>query len=362
VKTFVLGLISLFFLGSLAVSAGVAYWFLEWPPVAEGAPGSEIKIFDLAPGMSARAVAKKLQEENLIKHENLFLLYARMLGQLGNLRVGEYELRSSMLPSEVLRVITSGRSRARYFTIPEGWNIFEMAEFFERNQIASAHQFLEAAKDPDRVKKWTGLSDLYSVEGYLFPSTYEYTKYSTLDSIIEKMLQTMRVELNKLETRILQKGWSVHQILTMASIVEKETGAPWERDLIAGVFMNRFRKKMPMQTDPTVLYAKMLTSGKFERNITREDLRRDHPYNTYTRTGLPPGPIASPGVDAIKAALNPSKTEYLFFVSRNDGTHVFSKTYAEHQKAVRRFQLDPAARQGRSWRDLNQRSALTPSR
>jgi UPF0755 protein len=166
------------------------------------------------------------------------------------------------------------------------------------------------------------------------------------------MLQTMKAELSKLEAEIAQKAWSVHQILTMASIVEKETGAPWERDLIAGVFMNRFEKKMPMQTDPTVLYAKMLTTGKFERNITRDDLLREHPYNTYTRRGLPPGPIANPGLDAIRAVLKPSQTEYLFFVSRNDGTHVFSRTYSEHQEAVRRFQLDPSARQGRSWRDL----------
>ena len=152
------------------------------------------------------------------------------------------------------------------------------------------------------------------------------------------------------------QGWSRHQIVTLASIVEKETGAPQERPLIAAVFHNRLRIGMMLQTDPTIIYGKAMETGSIEINITRADLTRQTEYNTYTFKGLPPGPIANPGREALLAAVRPATTKYLFFVSHNDGTHEFSEDYKAHQKAVQKYQLDPKAREGKSWRDLNKKA------
>ena len=151
-------------------------------------------------------------------------------------------------------------------------------------------------------------------------------------------------------------GWTRHEIVTLASIIEKETGAPFERLQISSVFHNRLKKKMRLQTDPTVIYARLLRTGNYHLSISRADLKTDHPYNTYTRKGLPPGPISNPGTAALKAVVNPADTDFLYFVSRNDGTHVFSKNYKDHSSAVTSFQMDPKAREGKSWRDLNKRN------
>ncbi len=195
-------------------------------------------------------------------------------------------------------------------------------------------QYLKLAFDQKFVRKLTG-QPLSSLEGYLFPESYQFTRYTKAD----KILETMVGQFKKNFAEILPPypfNWTSHQVVTLASIIEKETGAEFERPVIASVFHNRVKKRMRLQTDPTVIYANALRDKKIKIDIKRADLQRDHPYNTYTRSGLPPGPIANPGLEALKAAVNPEESEYLFFVSQNDGTHIFSKTYQEHKTAVDR--------------------------
>ncbi|HEY1078907.1 MAG TPA: endolytic transglycosylase MltG, partial [Bdellovibrio sp.] len=188
-----------------------------------------------------------------------------------------------------------------------------------------------------------------------FPETYMLTKFTDTKTLISNMVKRFLYVYNEVAPEAQVLGWPRHKVVTLASIIEKETGAPEERPLISSVFHNRMQKNMRLQTDPTVIYGKAEQTGKIEINITRADLTTPTRYNTYTITGLPPGPIANPGKEALLAAVKPAASEFLFFVSQNDGTHVFSVDYKGHESAVKRFQLDRKAREGKSWRDLNKR-------
>jgi UPF0755 protein len=194
---------------------------------------------------------------------------------------------------------------------------------------------------------------LISLEGYLFPDTYQVTKFTNERKLLSAMVRKFESVWVQYEKELAPTKFTRNQLITLASIVEKETGAPEERPLISSVFYNRMQKGMMLQTDPTVLYGKMNLSNKLEGNISRSDLKTETIYNTYTIKGLPPGPISNPGIEAIKAALHPAQGEYLYFVSMNEGRHRFTKSYKDHLEAVRKFQMDPKAREGKSWRDLN---------
>ena len=204
-------------------------------------------------------------------------------------------------------------------------------------------------KDGKFIKELIG-QELESLEGYLFPDTYYFARGDNLKKIIRTMVQRFKEVFSS-----VPKGnvnLTPHEIVILASIIEKETGAGFERPLISSVFHNRLQQKMRLATDPTIIYGVLRETGKEIRNIRRIHLKAQNPYNTYLNEGLPPGPIGNPGKEALLAAVQPKNTNYLFFVSKNDGTHVFTSTYKEHQKAVRTFQLDPKMRQGKSWRDL----------
>jgi UPF0755 protein len=198
-----------------------------------------------------------------------------------------------------------------------------------------------------------------SLEGYLFPETYSLTKYTTVKELVQSMVQNFKETYKALGTP--DTGLSRQELVTLASVVEKETGAPEERPMIASVFYNRLKKGMPLQSDPTILYGIIDETGKPTDNITKADLTHFNRYNTYTVKKLPFGPISNPGREALVAVFHPANTEFLYFVSRNNGTHIFSKTYEEHLRAVRTFQIDPAARAGKSWRDLKNRPKAASS-
>ena len=337
----------LVFLAMLA--AATVFWrnFLNTP----ASDSNENVVYEVIPGKSFSTVAKELENRDVITNAAIFSLFARLRGESSKMKVGEYMLHPNMRPSEILEVLLSGKSIGYNFTVTEGLNIYEIADLIGQTKIATREQFLKAVQNPAVVKTLIG-EEHPSLEGYLFPDTYQYTKYTDLKTLLHSMVQKFLVAYAKVEPQAKTLGWSRHQVVTLASIVEKETGAPEERPLIASIFHNRLGKEMMLQTDPTVLYAKMLGTNAVELSITKNDLMMEHPYNTYRIKGLPPGPISNPGAEALKAAVNPANSEYLYFVSQNNGTSIFSKTYAEHQKAVLKYQVDPLGRVGKSWRDL----------
>ena len=346
-KKLLLLVIVAFFL--LVVGAGYGIWkgFLANPG---SMPEQEI-VYEVMPGKTFSAVAKDLEQKGIVSNAALFSFFARVTGEASKMKVGEYLFKTSMRPTEVMGVLISGKSIGRNFTISEGLNIYEVADLIEPLGIGTREQFLKDVQDPVFIQSLLGESPT-SLEGYLFPETYQVTKFTEMRVLIKSMVQKFMAVYTPLIPLAKAKGWTRQQVVTLASIVEKETGAPEERPLISSVFHNRLQKGMMLQTDPTILYAKMRKSGHFEIKIGSAGLALEDDYNTYKHKGLPPGPIANPGAESLRAALSPAQSEYLFFVSQNNGTHIFSKDYAAHQKAVAKFQQDPKMREGKSWRDL----------
>jgi UPF0755 protein len=218
--------------------------------------------------------------------------------------------------------------------IPEGTNVAQVGEIVERAGLSSKEAFIEAACDP-HLAEALGIEGR-SLEGYLFPETYHFHKGVTPEQMIRKMVSQFHVVFNsRWIARAKEQGFSVHEVVTLASIVEKETAKSDERPLIASVFLNRLKKRMRLESDPTVIYG----IENFDGNITRKDLQSNTPYNTYRIKGLPPGPISNPGKASMEAVLYPTNEPYLYFVSKNDGSHHFSSTFSEHRRMVRKYQL-----------------------
>lgn len=336
----------------MSAVAVTGYLFVEWSfKPTEPQNKAEI-VFEVPPGQSFSAVLAQLKSEKLIRYPEIVSYYARIKSWDKKIKRGEYTLNRSLSTEEIFKVLMSGVSRSRKISIPEGKNIFDIAEIFENAGLWRAQEFLSFVRDPINVQKILGMPSP-SLEGYLFPETYLYTKFTKPEELIEQMVKMHLKVMSELRASNQLPGWSHQQVVTLASIVEKETGAPFERPTISSVFHNRLNKKMRLETDPTILYGMADLLGEMPKNIRREDIRRPTRYNTYVIYGLPPGPIANPGRAALEAALQPDGTPYLFFVSKNDGTHIFSEKYSDHNKAVNDFQRNSRAREGKSWRDLN---------
>jgi UPF0755 protein len=313
---------------------------------------SEEVIYEVAPGQTFRMVAKNLERQGVIRNADLFIIFARLRGEGNKMKVGEYLLNKNMRPSDVIAVLVSGKSIEYKLTIAEGLSIYEIADLFAAAKLCSREDFLKLVTDKSVVAKLTG-AEHTSLEGFLFPETYSYTRFTDYRDLVNQMAEKHKQMFAEVMTASKINNLNPFEALVLSSIVEKETGAPAERPLIASVFHNRLHKGMMLQTDPTIIYGKAVETGHIEINITRADLTRPTPYNTYTFKGLPPGPICNPGREAMLAAVQPATSNYLYFVSHNDGTHQFSEDYKAHLKAVQTFQLDPKAREGKSWRDLN---------
>jgi UPF0755 protein len=311
---------------------------------------SQIEVtrdFTVREGDSTSVVADRLQAAGLIENALVFRLMAEMEDATGRLTAGEYDLSPSMRPSEILEILVEGRTRpAETVTIPEGWRIEEVAERLAERGIGSADRFMELARDyrpagGAAASRPPGAS----LEGYLFPNTYSFTKRTTVDDMLEQMIQEFEAQLTpEMRRKAEMLGMSTHQIVTLASIIEREAVVPAERALMAGVFYNRLEMGMMLQTDPTVQYALASADhsareqfGWWKRDLTFSDLQLDSPYNTYRNTGLPPGPICNPGLASLLAAVEPASTDYLFFVARPDGSHAFSTTLEEHHENVLRY-------------------------
>lgn len=309
-------------------------------------------VLEIQKGMGPREIAGKLFELKAIDDKARFIQLGRLIRKWGKIKAGEYEVSPALSPIEIFARITSGVSMAHPITVREGQNMYEIAEDMASKGMGSRTQLLALFKSKTLMKSLGFIEPLPpSLEGYLYPETYFFSRTQTPEEMVRQMA---RLGLSawgaEFDSRARELGMTKNQVYTLASIIEKETGAPEERPIISAVFHNRLKKKMRLQTDPTAIYG---VWERYDGNIHRSTLQNKNPYNTYVINGLPPGPISNPGKLAITAALYPAEVPYLYFVSKNQGTHTFSTTYAEHNAAVRKFQLDPAAREGKSWRDLS---------
>jgi UPF0755 protein len=317
------------FLAIILIVAGLLFFKASLPM----SDNTQSQVFEVKSGMTLKQVSQELLGQNLIRSANAFQAIALIQDKEKLIKVGEYYISPSMPAAEILQRITSGKTVLHSVTIPEGYRITEIANLLEKRNLVDKNIFLQQAKN---VQLMEGVST-GSLEGYLFPDTYHFGKRTTEAIIIKKMVETFKERALKQEflKRAGDMGFSYHEIITLASLIEKETGKDSERKQISSVFHNRLKKNMLLQTDPTVIYV----IDMFDGNIRKRDLKIDSPYNTYLYKGLPPGPIANPGLKSIIAALYPANTSNLYFVSKQDGSHKFSATLNEHNRAVQKYQL-----------------------
>ena len=320
-------------IAGILVAAGSLWVHRALAPVdPEGVDASLVR-FDVVAGATMGQVARALEEEGLIRDARVARWFARFEDLSSKLKVGEYEFSRAQSTREILETIAEGRVQTHAVVIPEGLRAVEIALRLDEAGLADRDSFLEIVTDPAAARK-RGI-EAASLEGYLFPDTYRFARGLPATAVVDAMVDEFKAVYRELEPLVERQELSMHELVTLASIVEKETGAPEERPLIAAVFLNRLKRRMRLETDPTVIYG----VEDFDGNLRKVHLLDEsNPYNTYKIPGLPPGPISSPGRDALEAVLEPADSPYLFFVSRNDGTHVFSKSYAEHERAVDRFQ------------------------
>jgi UPF0755 protein len=321
---------------AIPIGAGLAA-LLAWiaggqalAPVSEEAPPV---LFTVAPGASLASVAQDLKEADLVRSARAVEWLGRWRGVASGLRSGEYELSGRLSSQEILAHLVAGRVRTHQIVIPEGLTAVEVAQRLQEARLTESEAFLQVVGDPE-VARDLGI-EADSLEGYLFPETYQLARGLAPREVVEILVGQFFEVWRSLEPSARAQGLSMREVVVLASIVEKETGATPERPLIAAVFRNRLQRGMRLESDPTVIYGISDFDGNLRR-VHLEDIT--NPYNTYQNTGLPPGPIANPGRDALRAVVHPAEAEYLYFVSRNDGTHYFSRTYAEHTKAVDRYQ------------------------
>ncbi|MGM0418124.1 MAG: endolytic transglycosylase MltG [Thermodesulfobacteriota bacterium] len=295
---------------------------------------TETQIFTIEKGQSFSRTAVELKKKNLINNIIKFKILAKLNKKERKIQAGEYSLSPAMTPDQILTMFVKGRVNLVKLTIPEGYTIFQIAAELEKKNICKSKNFTEKTNDKDLLYKYSIPGP--SFEGYLYPETYFFKKDSDPEKIIQTMVSSFKNHYTKdLKKRASEIGFTDHEAVTLASIIEKETGKKSEREIISSVFHNRLKKGMRLETDPTVIYG----IKDFDGNIKKRDLQHKTPYNTYMIKGLPPGPIANPGIKSIKAALYPAETDYLFFVSKKDGSHYFSTSYKEHLKAVNKYQL-----------------------
>ncbi|MFM8551203.1 MAG: endolytic transglycosylase MltG, partial [Nitrospiraceae bacterium] len=301
-----------------------------------------VKTVEIQEGTTLRQVAALLQREQLLRHQWGLILLGKLTSSDRRIVAGEYALRSDMTPKDLLAELRSGHVVLHAVTIPEGYTAVQIAELLDQKGIVDGREFLRLVHDRGFIR--TLNLDTDSLEGYLFPDTYRLARGVKSQEMIAAMVAGLRQVLTpELQARAKDVNMSLHDVLTLASVIEKESGVEAERELVSAVFHNRLRRHIPLQSDPTVIYG----IQNFNGNLTRKDLAAASPYNTYRNQGLPPGPIANPGAGSIRAALYPVPTSYLYFVSRNDGTHEFSSTLAEHNRAVDRYQRHPQRRQAK---------------
>jgi UPF0755 protein len=310
------------------MAAGGWIWSYAHAP----SPAEKASRVLIPEGAGVRQIMTLLDRQGIVDGDIRFLLLAGLTDTAGRLRAGEYLVQPGQTPLQILRLLERGEVIRYPVTIPEGKTIRQVADILAEGGWIDRRRFLDLTRDPGFIRS-LGLQ-INTLEGYLFPDTYILTRDDISEERLISLMVNRFLSIWNTLAQPSSPALSRHQVITLASIIEKETAAPEERPLIAGVFLNRLEKNMRLQSDPTVIYG----LPDFNGNLTRRDLTTPTAYNTYVITGLPPGPICNPGKDSIAAALQPARVPYLYFVSKNDTTHHFSTSLKEHNRAVRKYQ------------------------
>ena len=325
----------------MAALGVTAYQTIRWAegpaiPTEEHPPSKVVVIPD---GSTFQQVATLLEREQLIKSSSVFVLFGKSQSADRKVHAGEYELNPGMTPAEILTKLLNGQVLLHSLIIPEGLTITQIADLASQQGLTDREEFLRLAKDREFIVSLGIKAE--TLEGYLYPDTYKFPRPIKARELLVAMVEQLKQEVGTdLLARMQELKMTMHEVLTLASVIEKETASGGERPEISAVFHNRLKKHIPLQSDPTVIYG----LPAFDGNLRKKDLSSPSPYNTYRVQGLPPGPIANPGIQAIRATLYPSDSHSLYFVSRNDGTHQFSATLVEHNKAVEKYQKRPFRR------------------
>lgn len=318
----------------LSITAFIGMVYIDLSSNTPRSSFKQIKKVEIPKGYSLKKIAHLLKQQDLIENHYIFLTLAYLKGISNKLKSGEYNLSTDMTPLEIIEKLYKGEIVYYRITIPEGYNIKNIVNLLVKNELINKEKFISLTQDGEFLSS-LGIKAL-TLEGYLFPDTYYLSKGMKEEEIINKMIERLNnLFTEKLQKRLKEINFTIHKILTLASLIEKEVQIDSERKLVSAVFHNRLKSKMLLQSDPTVIYA----LEDFDGNLKKQDLSYDSPYNTYLYPGLPPTPIANPGKDSIIAALYPARVDYLYFVSKNDGEHHFSPTFKEHKEAVKKFQL-----------------------
>ena len=326
-------------MGLLLLLFFILFWFLFIPPSK-----TEItKVIYIKKGTPLKKISELLEQEGIIRNRYFFVLITTVLGEKTKVKAGEYELNSRMLPHEVLDTLAKGQVKRHLVTVPEGYTLFQISQLLDDLNIVGKKDFIQKASSPPFIAS-LGLSQFapagtgQTLEGYLFPETYHLMREMDPEEVIQMMVHQFKKMFGQdMVHRASQLGISERDVVILASIIEKETPLSEEKPLISAVFHNRLKKRIPLQSDPTVIYG----IKNFNGNLTKEDLLTPTRYNTYLMNGLPPTPICNPGKDSIEAALFPAPVPYLYFVSKNDGSHYFSSDIEEHNRAVWKYQKYP---------------------
>jgi len=293
-------------------------------------------IFEVRKGDTAEGIARNLKNKGLIQLKLIFILGYKLFFSPRSLKAGEYAFHLPVSTKGILEMITEGRVMLHPITIPEGLTRKEIAQHLQTISSVHLDEFLSVSQRATFIEDMD--PEAFDLEGYLFPETYHFGKEFGAEDIVSAMVSQFRAIFgNQWQKRTEELSMTVREVVTLASLIEKETALPEERPVVSSVFHNRLEKGMKLDCDPTIIYA-LKQEGKFNDRLRTKDLRYDSPYNTYLYPGLPPGPIANPGQGSLRAALYPAETDFYYFVSRNDGSHHFSQTFREHQNAVIKYQ------------------------
>lgn len=327
---------ALVMLGGLA-AGGLAWWARGQALTPYRGYHGDARFVDIPAGAGPRAIAASLVEAGVVRDVTTFRVALWLTGRARDLKAGEYRFAEPRSAVQVVETIARGQIYTQPVTFREGLTIAEMAEVYETRGLGPRAAFIAAAGDASLIRDLD--PEARDLEGYLFPDTYPVPRHTPAPALVEQMVRGWRAAFPPaLVDAAAGQGLTVRQVMTLAALVEKETAQDAERPLVAAVYRNRLRLGMPMQADPTVIFA-LQRAGRWNGNLTRADLAFDSPYNTYRYPGLPPGPIAAPGRRAIEAVVRPAAVDFLYFVSRNDGTHVFAATLAEHNRNVQEWQV-----------------------
>lgn len=329
---FITGLLILLALGASA------FWIYNLAITPYRNYSEERLLITITPGTSLNSIARTLQSRGVVPYGWLLRGIFKLKSTEGQSKAGDYVFDRPLTPMQVYDKLMKGETLFTVITVPEGSSVFDVQRILQEKEVGSVPDFALALQNPEVLSQLHAIEPAApGVEGFLFPETYFLAKKDTPQKALLVMLREFSRRYSEADRRRASElGMSTLQVVTLASLVEKETGQNAERPLIAGVFHNRLKLRMLLQCDPTVIYALQL-KGAYRGFLTRVDLTYPSPYNTYVSAGLPPGPICNPGAAAIQAVLNPETTDKLYFVSRNDGTHYFSATLAEHNRAVQKY-------------------------